>query len=535
MLKPGDIVFLDFPYTNQAGSKVRPGVVIARNDSQGRGDVNVAYMTTEVESYALDAYAVSVNGADIAEGTLKRDSIVRVDKTITIQSSQCRKVATLQKNKLDELLRKATAYLVQNFAAQKYETQGFVPGISIVPPSGKVIGEEELQNMVAASLDAWLTTGRFNDMFEKELAAFIGVKHLITVNSGSSANLVAFSALTSPKLGDRAIKKGDEVIGVAAGFPTTVNPIIQFGAVPVFVDVDLKTHNVDADLIEAAITPKTKAIMLAHTLGNPFNLKKVKEICDKHNLWLIEDCCDALGAKYDGQMVGTFGDIATLSFYPAHHITMGEGGAVFTNNSLLATIAESFRDWGRDCYCKPGCDDTCGSRFCQQLGSLPFGYDHKYTYSHLGYNLKISDMQAACGVAQLKRLPEFVEKRNANFAYLKEKLASVTDFIELTEATDSSEPSWFGFPITIKENAGVSRVDLTKYLDQNKIGTRLLFAGNLTRQPYFEGVEYRISGALTNTDITMNQTMWLGVFPALGKEQLDFIAEKLEEFFGVNF
>ena len=535
MLKLGDIVFLNFPYTNQAGSKVRPGVVIAMNDFHQRGDVNVAYMTTEVDSYLHDTFAVSIKPSDIAEGSLKCDSVVRVDKQVTIQSSQCRKVASVHKEKLTELLRQVTAYTVKNFASQKNEEKSFTPGETVVPPSGKVIGEQEIQNMVAASLDAWLTTGRFNDQFEKELAEFIGVKHLITVNSGSSANLVAFSALTSPKLGDRAIKKGDEVIGVAAGFPTTVNPIIQFGAVPVFVDVDLATHNVNVDLIEAAITSKTKAIMLAHTLGNPFNLKKVKEICDKHNLWLIEDCCDALGAKYEGQMVGTFGDIATLSFYPAHHITMGEGGAVFTNNSQLATIAESFRDWGRDCYCKPGCDNTCGTRFNQQLGTLPFGYDHKYTYSHLGYNLKISDMQAACGVAQLKRLPEFIEKRNANFAYLKEKLASVTDFIELTDATDNSEPSWFGFPITLKKGAGVSRVDLTKYLDQNKIGTRLLFAGNLTRQPYFEGVEYRVSGELTNTDITMNQTLWLGIYPALGKEQLDFIAEKIEEFFGVNF
>lgn len=437
--------------------------------------------------------------------------------------------------KTTDSLRKEIAVLVKEYAELQYTEKEFIPGESVVPPSGKVMGEAELQHMVEASLDGWLTTGRFNDQFEKELAEFIGVKHLISVNSGSSANLVAFATLTSPKLGERAIQKGDEVIAVAAGFPTTVNPIVQYGAIPVFVDVDLKTHNINADLIEAAISPKTKAIMLAHTLGNPFNLAKVKAICEKHNLWLIEDCCDALGAKFDGKMVGTWGDIATLSFYPAHHITMGEGGAVFTNNSKLISIAESFRDWGRDCYCKPGCDNTCGSRFNQQLGSLPQGYDHKYTYSHLGYNLKISDMQAACGVAQLKRAPEFIKKRNENFEYLKNRLSTLTDFIEFTEATENSTPSWFGFPITVKESAGVSRVDLTKYLDQNKIGTRLLFAGNLTRQPYFENVEYRISGELTNTDITMNSTLWLGVFPALGKEQLDFIAEKLEEFFGVNF
>jgi CDP-6-deoxy-D-xylo-4-hexulose-3-dehydrase len=434
-----------------------------------------------------------------------------------------------------ESIRQEISELVKKYAELQYGEKPFEPGVSVVPPSGKVIGETELQYMVEASLDGWLTTGRFNEQFEKELAEFIGVKHLITVNSGSSANLVAFSALTSPKLGPRAIKKGDEVIGVAAGFPTTVNPIVQFGAVPVFVDVDLKTHNIDADLVEAAITPKTKAIMLAHTLGNPFNLAKIKAICEKHHLWLIEDCCDALGAEFDGRKVGTWGDIATLSFYPAHHMTMGEGGAVFTNDAQLATIAESFRDWGRDCYCKPGCDNTCGTRFSMKMGDLPKGYDHKYTYSHLGYNLKITDMQAACGLAQLKRLPEFIEKRNANFDYLKNRLSSVTDFIELTDPTENSKPSWFGFPITLKETAGVSRVDLTKYLDQCKIGTRLLFAGNLIRQPYFEGVEYRVVGDLTNTDITMNQTLWLGIYPGLGTEHLDYIAEKIEEFFGVNF
>ena len=434
-----------------------------------------------------------------------------------------------------ESLRKDIADLVKEYAELQYVKQDFKPGKDIVPPSGKVIGTTELQYMVDASLDGWLTTGRFNDQFEEELANFIGVKSLITVNSGSSANLVAFTTLTSPKLGDRAIKKGDEVIGVAAGFPTTVNPIVQFGVIPVFVDVDLKTHNINAELIEAAITPKTKAIMLAHTLGNPFNLEKVQELCNKHNLWLIEDCCDALGAEYDGKHVGTFGDIATCSFYPAHHITMGEGGAVFSNNSELMTIAESFRDWGRDCYCKPGCDDTCGKRFDQQLGSLPQGYDHKYTYSHLGYNLKISDMQAACGLAQLKRLPEFIKKRNSNFAYLSNRLSTLTDFIELTTPTKNSKPSWFGFPITIKGDSGVNRVDLTKYLDQNKIGTRLLFAGNLTRQPYFEDIEYRVVGDLINTDITMSRTLWLGIYPGLDTMQLDYIAEKMEDFFGIGW
>lgn len=436
-------------------------------------------------------------------------------------------------------LRSQISELVQQYADIAYAPKPFVPGQSAVSVSGKVIGAKELQLMVEASLDGWLTTGRFNAMFEKRLAEFLGVKYLITVNSGSSANLVAFSTLTSPKLGDRAIKQGDEVIGVAAGFPTTVNPIIQFGAVPVFVDVDLATHNIDVSKIEAAITPKTKAIMLAHSLGNPFNLDVVTALCKKHNLWLVEDCCDALGATYNGRLVGTFGDIATLSFYPAHHITMGEGGAVFTNNADLKLIAESFRDWGRDCYCHPGKDNTCDKRFCwtkKELGGdLPDGYDHKYTYSHLGYNLKITDMQAACALAQMDRVEEFIAKRRANFIYLKNRLASVEQFLQLPEATQNSEPSWFGFPLVLKGTAGVKRTDLINFLEENKIGTRLLFAGNLTKQPYMASRKFRISGELANTDVVMNQTFWLGTFPALGQEQLDYIADKLEEFFGVSF
>ena len=432
-------------------------------------------------------------------------------------------------------LRQQIAQLVQQYADLAYAPRPFVPGESPVPVSGKVLGAPELKMMVEASLDGWLTTGRFNAAFEQRLAQYLGVKHVLTVNSGSSANLVAFSTLTSPRLGARAIQKGDEVIGVAAGFPTTVNPILQFGAVPVFVDVDLNTHNIDASLIEAAITPKTKAIMLAHSLGNPFNVDVVTALCRKHGLWLVEDCCDALGATYKGQMVGTFGDIATLSFYPAHHITMGEGGAVFTNNAELKLIAESFRDWGRDCYCPPGKDNTCNKRFCWKLGNLPEGYDHKYTYSHLGYNLKISDMQAACALAQMDRLDDFIAARRANFDYLKQRLQSCADFLHLPEATPHAEPSWFGFPLVLKPSAGVKRVDLLNYLDQNKIGTRLLFAGNLTRQPYMIGQNFRVSGELTQTDIVMNQTFWLGVFPGLQTEHLDFIVYKLESFFGLNF
>lgn len=434
-----------------------------------------------------------------------------------------------------EQLRHQIGLMVQEYAQKALKPEAFFPGVTAIPPSGKKIDGTEMQYMVEAALDGWLTTGRFNAAFEKQLAAYLGVQHLITVNSGSSANLVAFNTLTSPKLGTRAIKPGDEVIGVAAGFPTTVNPILQFGAVPVFVDITIGTYNVDAELIEQAISPKTKAIMLAHTLGNPFNLDVVVDLCRKYNLWLIEDCCDALGSTYRGTKVGTFGDIATLSFYPAHHITMGEGGAVFTNNPELAKIAESFRDWGRDCYCAPGKDNTCGQRFCQKLGSLPGGYDHKYTYSHRGYNLKITDMQAACGLAQLHKLDQFVDQRKQNFKYLRDRLKSCEEFIVLPQATEHSDPSWFGFPITLRECAPVNRLDLSTYLEQQKIGTRLLFAGNLIHQPYMQGQNYRISGSLENSDRIMTDTLWIGVQPALTQDMLDYSISKIEAYLGLRF
>jgi len=432
-------------------------------------------------------------------------------------------------------LREEIAVLVQQYSDLAFEPEEFVPGVSNVLVSGKVIGGSELNNMVEASLDGWLTTGRFNEQFEKDISEFIGVRFLITVNSGSSANLIAFNTLTSPKLKDRAIKSGDEVIGVAAGFPTTVNPILQYGAVPVFVDVELGTYNIDPTKIEAAITPKTKAIMLAHTLGNPFNLDVVTDLCKKYNLWLVEDCCDALGSTYDGKMVGTFGDIGTLSFYPAHHITMGEGGAVFTNNPELKAIAESFRDWGRDCYCAPGKDNTCGKRFAWKLGDLPEGYDHKYTYSHLGFNLKITDMQAACGLAQLGNVEHFIQKRKQNFEYLQTRLRDCEEYLILPQATPNANPSWFGFPVTIKKDASVDRVHFLNYLDENNIATRLLFAGNLTRQPYMQGRKFRVAGDLTNTDIVMNDTFWVGVFPGLEIPHLEFMSETIESFLGVNF
>lgn len=432
-------------------------------------------------------------------------------------------------------IRQEISALVERYAELQYAPQAFVGGESVIPPSGKVLDAAELKLMVEASLDGWLTTGRFNAAFEQRLANYLGVRHVLTTNSGSSANLLAFSTLTSPRLGDRAIQPGDEVIGVAAGFPTTVNPILQYGAVPVFVDIDIATHNIDVNLLEAAITPKTKAIMLAHSLGNPFNLKVVMEICRKHQLWLIEDNCDALGSRYNGQLTGTFGDIGTLSFYPAHHITMGEGGAVFTNSQELKKIIESFRDWGRDCYCAPGKDNTCNKRFCWKLGNLPEGYDHKYTYSHLGYNLKITDMQAACGLAQLDKLDGFIQARKDNFAYLHDRLSGCAEFLHLPEATENSDPSWFGFLLTLKPEAEVRRVDLLNYLDQHKVGTRLLFAGNLTRQPYMIGRNYRVSGRLDNTDLVMNNSFWIGVYPGLTETMLDYACAKIEQFLGLDF
>ena len=442
-------------------------------------------------------------------------------------------IETIQISKT-KVIREQIAKLVEQYAALEFAPKEFIPGQTPVPPAGKLLDAMEIKNMVEASLDGWLTTGRFNTEFERNLARFFGVRHAITVNSGSSANLVAFSTLTSPTLNERAIKPGDEVIGVAAGFPTTVNPILQFGAVPVFVDVELNTYNIDSTKIEAAISPKTKAIMLAHTLGNPYNLDVITGLCKKYNLWLIEDCCDALGTTYHGKKVGTFGDLATLSFYPAHHITMGEGGAVLTNEPRLKRIAESFRDWGRDCFCDPGKDNTCGKRFCWKLGDLPEGYDHKYTYSHIGYNLKITDMQAACGLAQLEKAPAFIQKRKDNFEFLKGCLADCEQFLVLPQATASSDPSWFGFPITLKPNSPITRLELLQKLDAQKIGTRLLFAGNLTRQPSMIGRNFRVSGDLTNTDVVMNQTFWIGLQPALTREMLGFTANKIKEYLGAS-
>lgn len=420
--------------------------------------------------------------------------------------------------------------LTERFAAGVANTiTQFVPGESAVPVSGKVLDPSDFVALVDASLDGWLTSGRFHKEFEQQLAKFVGVRNSVFVNSGSSANLVALSALTSPKLGKNALLPGDEIITVAAGFPTTVNPIIQNGLRPVLVDIELGTYDAIAEKLREAISPKTRGIMMAHTLGNPFNLDVVMELKEKHDLWLVEDSCDALGATYRGKKTGSFGDTATVSFYPAHHITTGEGGAVFVNSPLVRKQVESFRDWGRDCYCETGKDNTCKKRFEWQLGDLPKGYDHKYIYSHIGYNLKATDMQAALGASQLKKLPEFIRRRNANFEYLLAGLRNLPGLI-LPRATENSEPSWFGFPITLEPGLDFTRSELIEHLDDRKIGTRLLFGGNLTRQPEYRNVGFRVVGDLTNTDIVTERTFWVGVYPGLTQPMLQFFIDTISEF-----
>lgn len=426
-------------------------------------------------------------------------------------------------------LREQILALVEEYHKEAFAPKPFVPGESTVAMSGKVFDAVDMQMLVDSSLDFWLTTGRFALQFEKRFAKWFGVRKALLVNSGSSANLVAFSALTSPRLGERAIKPGDEVITVAAGFPTTVNPIVQNGCVPVFLDVDVPTYNINVQQLEEAYSPKVKAVMLAHTLGNPFNLEAITAFCKQHNLWLVEDTCDALGSTYNGQQVGTFGDLATVSFFPAHHMTMGEGGAVLTQSPKLKVLIESFRDWGRDCYCEPGVDNTCGKRFEWQLGDLPYGYDHKYTYSHIGYNLKVTDMQAAVGVAQLDKLDGFIEARRVNFRKLTDglKSAGLEEFFILPEATPNSDPSWFGYPLAVRPGAPFTRDQATRYLDSQKIGTRLLFAGNLLRQPAYKNVVHRRVENLENTDFVMNNVFWIGVYPAIGDEQIAFMLQSL--------
>lgn len=427
-------------------------------------------------------------------------------------------------------LRAEIEKLVREYARVAFPAQEFVKGETPVLYSGRVFDEAEVVSLMHSTLDFWLTTGRFAEEFQREFASYFGRRYCILTNSGSSANLLAFAALTSPKLGKRAIQPGDEVITVAAGFPTTVNPIFQYGCIPVFVDVDIPTYNVDLAAFEAAITPKTKAVMIAHTLGNPFHVAPIAKICKERGLWLVEDCCDAVGATYDGKLVGTFGDIATVSHYPAHHITMGEGGSILLDSSMLKVIVESFRDWGRDCWCDPGKENTCGKRFDWELGELPCGYDHKYTYTHIGYNLKLTDMQAAVGVEQLKKVDEFIAARRENWQYLRDGLADLDKWLILPEPTPNSNPSWFGFMLTVRPDAPFTRDEIVRHLERHKIGTRMLFCGNIARQPAYVDKPMRISGELTNTDLILMGTFLIGVYPGLTKEMLAFVVDEIHRF-----
>jgi CDP-6-deoxy-D-xylo-4-hexulose-3-dehydrase len=558
--RTGEIVLLDFPYTNARGSKVRPAVILYDNAETGTGtDLTVAYLTTEVDNYAFSPSAVLLEQKDLISGRLKKTSIIRTDKVITVDSSRFTRsnVAKLHPDKIREVLKSSAGSLVSTYYRSVHQaamSAPFTPGISRVNYAGRVFDAAEMHNLVDASLDFWLTSGPYSKKFETDLADRLGVKHALLVNSGSSANLLAFMCLTSPKLGDRAIRRGDEVITVAAGFPTTIAPVVQYGAVPVFVDVDPATANIDPDQLEEAHSSRTRAVMLAHTLGNPFNIRRVKQFCQKHGLWLIEDNCDALGSLYlkesawpeagqemeTGQLseitrpTGTFGHIGTSSFYPPHHLTMGEGGAVYTNDTTLYRILLSMRDWGRDCWCPSGKDNTCGKRFAQQHGSLPYGFDHKYVYSHFGYNLKPTDMQAAIGCAQLEKLDDFTARRRANFDALCKGLQDLSRFFILPQPEPGSLPSWFGFLLTIKDNVPFARADIVNFLEERKIQTRNLFAGNITRHPCFESLklnkDYKVVGSLEHTDKIMHDSFWLGVYPGMGEQALTYMIDSIQEF-----
>ena len=550
----GTIAMVKFKYTDKSGWKVRPGLITG----EYLHDYQVTFITREVGKYEYENTSIIIDNNDLAAGKLKKKGIVRSHKTFWIDKRRCKIVGRLKTEVTDRILRLNENYFVHNYYnfAHK-QNQPFIPGKSRINYAGRVFDEKEMINLVDSSLEFWLTQGRYSAEFEKKLAKFLGIKYAFLVNSGSSANLLAFMALTSPLLKDRRIKRGDEVITVAAGFPTTVAPIVQYGAVPVFVDVDLDTFNMDVNLLEKAFSSRTRAVMVAHTLGNPFDIRAVKTFCKKHDLWLIEDNCDALGSKYLSeklwpdlsampdtakisdtvssfdqaamQLTGTFGDIGTSSFYPPHHITMGEGGAVYTNNNILQKIILSMRDWGRDCWCKSGRDNTCGCRFSKQYGTLPFGYDHKYVYSHFGYNLKPTDLQAAIGCAQLDKLLDFTNRRKANFDMLYNGLKELNDSFILPRATTNSDPSWFGFLLTIRDNAHFKRNNVVQHLENHNIQTRNLFAGNIIRHPCFDGLElardYRIIGTLGNTDKIMNDSFWIGLYPGMEQSAVDYMIE----------
>jgi CDP-6-deoxy-D-xylo-4-hexulose-3-dehydrase len=530
----GKIFKIPFPFTDLKGQKVRPALAVSEADDYG--DIEFLFVTTK-ETRGFD------RTLDIPTGLLPFESIVHVEKRYLLNKSIIvGEMAEVDKDFLAKVLKEITFNDTINYYLTIHKPNQyseFIPGKSKISYAGRVFDEKEMINLVDSSLDFWLTAGKYAGKFEKEFAEFLGVKYCSLTNSGSSANLLAFMALTSPTLGDGRIKKGDEVITVAAGFPTTVTPIVQYGAIPVFVDITLPAYNIDCSQLESALSDKTKAIMLAHTLGNPFDIKAIKDFCDKHNLWLIEDNCDALGSKYlykgEWRYTGTIGDMGTSSFYPPHHTTMGEGGAVYTNDIQLKRIVDSFRDWGRDCWCVSGHDDTCKKRFQWQLGDLPYGYDHKYIYSNFGYNLKVTDMQAATGCAQLEKLPAFIEARKKNWRLLRDGLSDLSDKFILPEPAPNSEPSWFGFLLTIREDAGFTRDEIVNYLESKGIQTRMLFAGNIIKHPCFDemrktGEGFRIVGELNNTDRIMRDTFWIGVYPGISDGMIGYMVEKIREF-----
>jgi CDP-6-deoxy-D-xylo-4-hexulose-3-dehydrase len=525
----GTIFKIPFPFTDLSGSKARPALALSEPDSYG--DISFAFVTTKKTRSTGDAL-------DVPAGLLPFPSHLHLDKVFLLNKALVMKdVVQVPRDFLEKVFKRMTLLDTRRYFHNVHEpslSNPFIPGTSRVNYAGRVFDEAEMCNLVDSSLEFWLTYGRYSKQFEKRLAEFLGIRYAFLVNSGSSANLLAFMALTSPLLKDRAVKRGDEVITVAAGFPTTVAPIIQYGAVPVFVDVDLITFNIDVSKLEAALSPRTKAVMLAHTLGNPFDIQAVKSFCETHNLWLIEDNCDALGSTYQGRYTGTWGDIGTSSFYPPHHLTMGEGGAVYTDDKLLKKIILSMRDWGRDCWCESGVDNTCGCRFSKQHGTLPFGYDHKYVYSHFGYNLKPTDMQAAIGCAQLDKLEGFTARRKHNYTLLRTGLADLDRFFHLPEPTPNSDPSWFGFFLTLKDGVPFTRNQIVEHLEAANIQTRNLFAGNITRHPCFmelqKGKDYRIAGKLKVTDKVMNDSFWIGVYPGMKEEAIAYMVDTIRSF-----
>ena len=529
-LQIGEIVLLDFPFTNHLGSKIRPALIVGKPDSQN--DIQVAYITSEIQSYAKNEYAVVFDQNDLSSGVIKQQSLIRCDKVITINIRRVARYAVAQFNrkKINEVLRKVMLPGIQGIYNTQHLSGNFIPGKSKVNYAGRVFDELEIVNAVDASLDFWLTEGRYSEEFAEKIADFLGVENVLLTNSGSSANLLAFSALTSAKLGNKRLKAGDEVISVAAGFPATVTPIIQYGLIPVFVDVDINTYNIDIEQAEHAITDKTRCVFIAHTLGNPFNVDAIMALANKYNLWVIEDNCDAFGSKYNGKYTGTFGHLATISFYPAHHITTGEGGAIITNDPQLAKFVRAFRDWGRDCYCMGGENNTCGKRFSQQFGNLPLGYDHKYVYSEIGYNLKMTDIQAAIGSAQMDKLEMFCEKRKENFKKHYAIFSKYPQFFSLPTATENSDPAWFAFIVTVKEDAPFTRDEITRHLSSKLIETRNLFAGNMTKQPAFVGRNWRVADTLQVTDLIMNNTFFLGTYPGLTDEMFNYEESILDEF-----